>query len=146
MQETWVWSLGWEDPLEKEMATHSSVLAWKIPWTEDSGGLQPMGSQKRAGHDLVTKTTTGYLMVNATNSETNEHQEMNNNGKNRKNSDVFISVTLCYRWIHTDLWFLYWLLIIKFLLRKLPLASWWNTVYIVTNSSCEHCDFTILYH
>ena len=39
MRETWVRSLGWEDPLEKEMATHSSILAWKIPWTEEPGGL-----------------------------------------------------------------------------------------------------------
>ena len=44
MQETWVQSLGWEDPLEKEMATHSSTLAWKIPWTEECGRLQSMGS------------------------------------------------------------------------------------------------------
>ena len=44
--ETWVRSLGWEDPLEKEMATHSSILAWKISWTEESGGLQSMGSQR----------------------------------------------------------------------------------------------------
>ena len=50
MWETWVQSLGWEDLLEKEMATHSSSLAWTIPWTEDSGGLQSMGS-KRVGHD-----------------------------------------------------------------------------------------------
>ena len=49
-QETWVQSLGWEDPLEKEMATHSSILAWKIPWTEEPGGLQSIGSQ-RVGHD-----------------------------------------------------------------------------------------------
>ena len=40
MRETWVRSLGWEDPLEKEMATHSSILAWRIPWTEEPGGLQ----------------------------------------------------------------------------------------------------------
>ena len=46
MQETWVQSLGWEDPLEKEMATHSSILAWEIPWTEEPGGPQSMGSQK----------------------------------------------------------------------------------------------------
>ena len=46
MWETWVRSLGREDPLEKEMATHSSILAWKIPWTEEPGGLQSMGSQK----------------------------------------------------------------------------------------------------
>ena len=43
-------SLGWEEPLEKEMATHSSILAWKIPWTEEPGGLQSMGSQ-RVRHD-----------------------------------------------------------------------------------------------
>ena len=45
MQETWVRSLGQEDPLEEEMATHSTILAWKIPWIEEPGGLQPMGSQ-----------------------------------------------------------------------------------------------------
>ena len=50
MQETQVGSLGWEDPLEKEMATHSSVLAWRIPWTEEPGGLQSTGSQ-RVGYD-----------------------------------------------------------------------------------------------
>ena len=46
VHETWVEFLGWEDPLEKEMATHSSILAWRIPWTEEPGGLQSMGSQK----------------------------------------------------------------------------------------------------
>ena len=46
MQETWVWFLGWEDPLEKEMATHSSVLAWRIPWTEEPVELQSMGLQE----------------------------------------------------------------------------------------------------
>ena len=50
MRETQVRSLGWEDPLEKEMATHSSILAWKIPWTEEPGRLQSMGSP-RVGHD-----------------------------------------------------------------------------------------------
>ena len=50
MWETQVQSLGQEDPLEKEMATHSSILAWKIPWTEERGRLQPMGLQ-RVGHD-----------------------------------------------------------------------------------------------
>ena len=50
MQDTWVQSVGWEDPLEKGMTTHSSILAWRIPWTEEPGGLQSMGSQ-RAGHD-----------------------------------------------------------------------------------------------
>ena len=50
IQETQVQSLGREDPLEREMATHSSILAWRIPWTEEPGGLQSMGSQ-RVGHD-----------------------------------------------------------------------------------------------
>ena len=50
VQETQVRSLGWEDPLEKEMATHSSILAWKISWTEEPGGLQSVGS-RRVGHD-----------------------------------------------------------------------------------------------
>ena len=45
-QEMWVPSLGWEDPLEEGMATHSSILAWKIPWTEKPGGLQSLGSQR----------------------------------------------------------------------------------------------------
>ena len=48
VQETRVLSLGWEDPLEKEMATHCSILAWKISWTEEPGGLQSMGSQSQA--------------------------------------------------------------------------------------------------
>ena len=50
MRETWVQSLGWEDPLEKGTATHSSILAWRIPWTEEPGRLKSMGSQK-VGHD-----------------------------------------------------------------------------------------------
>ena len=54
MQETWVQSLGQEDPLEKEMATHSSIFTWKIPWTEEPGWLHPMESQ-RVRHDLVTE-------------------------------------------------------------------------------------------
>ena len=54
MQETWVRSLGGEDPLEKEPATHSSILAWEIPWTEEPGRLQSVSSQ-RVKHDLVTE-------------------------------------------------------------------------------------------
>ena len=46
VQETWVRPLGWEDPLEKEMATHSSIRVWRIPWTEEPGGLQSMGSEE----------------------------------------------------------------------------------------------------
>ena len=50
VRETWIRSLGWEDPLEEDMATHSSILAWKIPWSEEHGRLQSMGLQ-RVGHD-----------------------------------------------------------------------------------------------
>ena len=55
MSETWIWSLGWDDPLEKGIATHSSILAWRIPWTEEPSRPQSMGLQ-RLGHDLATNT------------------------------------------------------------------------------------------
>jgi len=62
MQETWIWSLGWDDPLEKGMAIHSSILAWRIPWTEEPGGLQSMGSQ-RVGHDWETNVNYGQICL-----------------------------------------------------------------------------------
>ena len=65
MQETWVWSLGWEDPLEKEMATHSSILAWRIPWMEEPGGLQSMVSQ-RVRHDWATSLTHSAIISRVT--------------------------------------------------------------------------------
>ena len=62
MRETWVWSLGQEDPLKKEMATHSIILAWEIPWTEEPGGPQSKGLQ-RVGHNWATNThtTNGHM-------------------------------------------------------------------------------------
>ena len=69
MRETWVPSLDWEDPLEKGMTTHSSILAWRIPWSEESGGLQSMGSQ-RIGHDLATNISIFIFFT--------EHEEKNN--------------------------------------------------------------------
>ena len=54
MQETWLWSLDQEDPLEKEMATHSSILAWEIPWTEEPGGLQSMVCQESDTTEWLT--------------------------------------------------------------------------------------------
>ena len=60
VQETWVRFLGQEDPLDKGMAIHSSILSWRIPWTEEPGGLQFVGSQ-RVGHDWVTNTATQLL-------------------------------------------------------------------------------------
>ena len=69
MQEIWVRSLGWEGPLEKGMATHSSILAWRIPWTEEPGGLQFMGLQKvgyeraikHIGHEIYRIEGTGKM-------------------------------------------------------------------------------------
>ena len=70
MQETWVQSLGGEDPLQEEIATHSSILAWEIPWIEEPDGLQSMGSQ-RVVHDLVAKqqqVRIYFLLLNKKNS------------------------------------------------------------------------------
>ena len=77
MQKTWVWFLGWEDPLQKERATYFSILSWLITWTEKPGGLQSIGS-KGVGHDRVTnthrdkttmvvkKTSSNTLVINIT--------------------------------------------------------------------------------
>ena len=62
MQETWFLSLGQEDPLEKEMATHSGILPWEISWTEEPGGLESMGSQ-RVGPHLTTKPSPPPIAV-----------------------------------------------------------------------------------
>ena len=75
MQEMWVWSFIREDPLEKEVATHSNILTWEIPWTEEPSRLQSIGLQK-VGHDLVTKqqqetTTKGFSK--SSNSRTSEN-------------------------------------------------------------------------
>ena len=60
MQETWVWFLGWEDPLQKEMVAHSSILAWRIPETEEPGGLHPMWSQEL---DLTEQLSTEHTLL-----------------------------------------------------------------------------------
>ena len=62
MQETWVRSLGWKDPLEKEIATHSSILAWRISWMEEPGRLQSTGSQ-RVGHDWATSLYLNFRFL-----------------------------------------------------------------------------------
>ena len=77
MRETWVQSPGWEDPMEKWKATHSSILAWRIPWTEEPGRLQPMGSQ-RVGHNWATSLLLD-AMTNSTDISLSKLQEMVNN-------------------------------------------------------------------
>ena len=61
-KETWARSLGWEDPLEEEMATHSSILAWRIPWTREPGSLQSMGLQ-RVGHDWASGHFVSFTLI-----------------------------------------------------------------------------------
>ena len=61
MLETWVRSLGWEDLLEKEMATHSSLLTWEIPWTEEPGGLHSMGSQSRTRLKRLSSSSSSFI-------------------------------------------------------------------------------------
>ena len=63
MQETWVQSLGQEDPLKKEMATHSSILVWEIPWTEEPGGLQSTGLQSQISLKWLSRTHAGASLV-----------------------------------------------------------------------------------
>ena len=64
MPDTWVWSLGWEDPLEEGTTTHSSILAWRIPWTEQPGGPQSMGSQRVRHKEQHSSTSTILFWVN----------------------------------------------------------------------------------
>ena len=66
-KETWVRSLGQKDPLEEEMATHSSILAWKIPWAEDPGGLQSMESQSRTKNSLEASLQLTCILYNVLN-------------------------------------------------------------------------------
>ena len=85
MQETWVWSLSQEDPQEKEMATQSSILAWKIPWTEEPGQLQSMG--RRVGHDWATSLTLSWSLCS-------------NGTKQLKKKDLsVVLLEKSYRWI-----------------------------------------------
>ena len=101
MWETRVWWLGQEDPLEKEMATHSSTLAWKIPWTEEPGRLWSTGSQ-RVGHDWVTSLTMSLLQVKKQTEFSklktllclSLHQEFIFVHRIRKSSDFFLDLQL----------------------------------------------------
>ena len=75
MQETQIWSLGQEDPLEKEMATHSSILAWRIPWTQETCGLQSMGL-RRVGHNWVTNTYLAWMKTQNLSHQTGKRLEV----------------------------------------------------------------------
>ena len=75
MQETWLRSLGWEDPLEKDMATHSSILAWRIPWTEEPGGLQSMGLQELGTTEKLSTHTHTHAHTHSGISFSHEKEE-----------------------------------------------------------------------
>ena len=83
MQDTRVWSLDWEDPLEKGMATYSSILAWRIPWTEEPGGLQSMGLQ-RDEHNWATNTILYYRLLKMLRYRCNQGKHRSPNGGSGK--------------------------------------------------------------
>ena len=86
MWEMWVWSLGWEGPLEEGMETHSSILAWRIPWTEEPGGQQSIASQT-VEHDWVTK-----------------HNTYNNTASNVCDDLIYVYIGLMYKTRSEKLW------------------------------------------
>ena len=138
MHETRVQSVGREDPLEKGMATHSSILAWKIPWTEEPGGLQPVGSQ-RIGHDWVinTKPSKQKLHEFRTTSVSSDQASTENTVHNQylRYTDYFYSRT------HFTLW-LIMVLVGIFLVRECRhhqmYASWFcSLMYPKHFSKCQ---------
>ena len=112
MQETWVWSLGWEDPLKKEMATHSSVLAWRIPWTEEPsyrlagyrGGLATVhgvAKVQRVRHDWATNMCTCACARACTHTHTHAHRGMSwGGGREHRHilllNQLLLSITRSY--------------------------------------------------
>ena len=88
--DTWVQSLGWEDPLEKEMAAHSSIVAWKIPWTDEPGELQSMGLQ-RVRHDWATNTYTH------THTHTHTRARARSHTPSQEPRDLWLKEHLCLR-------------------------------------------------
>ena len=100
MRETWVRSLGWEDPLEKEMAIHSSTIAWKIPWTEAPGRLQSMGSQ-RVGHDWVTSRSRSAKAQQQQKESFSQEREV---WKLQANSILVLKTSSRMCQIHLGLW------------------------------------------
>ena len=101
MWETWVRSLGWEAPLEKEMATHSSILAWRIPWREEPSRLHSMGSQ-RVGHNWATSLSCFASMWNKCNASLNIHLALLFFGTGMKT----LFPVLCHCWVFQICWYI----------------------------------------
>ena len=114
-------SLGWEDPLEKEMATHSNTLAWKIPWTEEPGGLQSMGSQ-RVGHDWETSLSF-FLFFHAFGSS------------KLKILPLYYLMSLRWR-------FIWYVTCLKFSIKKVNVFSG-DFLYIVIRNLCQYASLLL---
>ena len=99
MQETRVQSLDWEDPLEKEMATHSSILVWRTPWAEEPGGLQSMGSQ-RVRHDWATSQSMYHNLLSALPKEQTNQSKLWSLMR-KLNSVSYLGINCCFHcsWI-----------------------------------------------
>ena len=134
MQETWVRPLGQEDPLEKEMTTQSSTLAWEFPWTEEPGGLQSMGSQK-VRHDWVTNTFTFRQVVCLKNCEMRREEVSKITGPVKVwkftsdyTTDVYLGVSSTFTEKDTGKMFC-------FISEVLPsLCQWWIVTSVNHNS------------
>ena len=135
MRETWVRALGWEDPLEEEMATHSSTIAWKISWTEEPGRLQSMASQ-RVGHDWVTSLspfTTPIIMLN-----------------NKDDTwclylvSAFNVKAWCWLWVNQLCHDNESLIYLNFILLNYPLLFYHNVMFIHTSSYCRSMHWFLL--
>ena len=105
IQETWVWSLAWEDSLEKEMETHSSVLAWEISWTEEPGKLQSMGLQ-RAAHDWLQHAAAGIWVCCFFKTHSSKPVTLNSFRDTSHNWLVPLSQSLGFSTIESLLWVL----------------------------------------
>ena len=134
MQETWVQYLGWEDPLEKEMATHSSFLAWKIPWTEEPGRLQSMGSQ-RVGYDWATSLPGLWACVSSW------YEQGHGKDNRQKDLSLFMQKLISYNeclsyWFAAGRIFLKMIKKIFQVLDEQLLSIWWFFQYEGRMSQC----------
>ena len=115
MQEVWVQFLGWEDPLEEEMATHSSVLAWIIPWTEEPGGLQSMESQSQTWLCNWAWTPSISLYIHTHTTHTHVHVHTHTHSRTPRLQMVFerhgincLTSSWGLRWKNTQFWSQQW--------------------------------------
>ena len=108
MQESWVWSLGQEDPLEKEMVTHSGTLAWKIPWTKEYGRLLSMGSQRVGYEDMTEQLHLSFFFLRRVSINSFKYL-------------VKLTYEMGFCWL--DFWLLTWLLFFSDFLFSLLLLS-----------------------